>query len=109
MKNLVRVVFIYIFLNSILRTQVLHGQPLNGFKPKKELVAIIDSSLDQSVRQYEFLMQHLPKDRLPLSFAGNQFLTSGIYAWTSGYYPGKGTSEIGLKVRQRRLCKENAL
>jgi unsaturated chondroitin disaccharide hydrolase len=65
-----------------------HAQPSGTKKPKNDLAIIIDSSLQQSVRQYRQLIKQLPRDRLPVSFAKDQLLTSGIHAWTSGFYPG---------------------
>jgi len=57
-------------------------------KPGKGLLKKIDQSLNQAAGQYTFLMQKLPADKFPRSFEDDKLLTSGIYAWTSGFYPG---------------------
>lgn len=67
---------------------VTTAQEKNDLKPKKSLLKTIDQSLNQSVKQYKFMMQQLPADKFPKSFADGQLLTSTIHAWTSGFYPG---------------------
>ena len=57
-------------------------------KPNRRLLKTIDESLSQSARQYEFMMTQLPADKFPKSFDEGKLLTSGIHAWTSGFYPG---------------------
>src|SRR5690606_13199419 len=47
-----------------------------------------DQSLNNAVEQYKYLREILPDGHLPKSFEDGKLLTSGVYAWTSGFYPG---------------------
>jgi len=49
---------------------------------------MVDSCLSQSVEQYKFLMNSLPKDKLPRTFQDGKLMTVTEYAWISGFYPG---------------------
>jgi hypothetical protein len=51
---------------------------------------LVHDDLAFAEKQYTFLMQHLPPDKLPRTFdsATGKILTSGPRAWTSGFYSG---------------------
>lgn len=57
-------------------------------KPKAALLKKIDQSLDGSVKQYRYLMDHLPDGQLPRTYENGKLQTVGIHAWISGFYPG---------------------
>jgi unsaturated chondroitin disaccharide hydrolase len=61
-----------------------------AFKPKKDLVAIIDKNLADAGKQYLVLKSTLTDDRFPKTFypATGKSETSGSGWWCSGFYPG---------------------
>ncbi|TZF83301.1 glucuronyl hydrolase [Pedobacter sp. BS3] len=64
------------------------AQQKNELKPLKAVLKTVNQSLSQSVKQYMFLAKELPQDKFPRSYENGWLLTSGIHAWTSGFYPG---------------------
>lgn len=62
----------------------------NSLKPEKELLKIVDNSLEQCSLQYRHLMQQLPVDRFPVTYyaKSNKHVTSGSEPWVGGFYPG---------------------
>jgi unsaturated chondroitin disaccharide hydrolase len=84
-RNLLSVICLLV-LNTL--PMLVLAQQKGHLKPEAGLLKNIDLSLQQSAKQYELMMQQLPQGKLPRSYENGQFLTSGAYAWTSGFYPG---------------------
>lgn len=68
---------------------MLNAQSKQNFKPKPEILKLIDQNFKDADKQYKVLMQHVPADSIPESF--NHDGTWKIQAnkgWTAGFYPG---------------------
>lgn len=85
-KGIVSRVLSVVILSLVSASLIMAQQ--TDLKPTKRLLKTIDQSLSQSAKQYEFMMTQLPADKFPKSFDDGKLLTSGIHAWTSGFYPG---------------------
>src|SRR5690606_22429230 len=57
---------------------------------KKSLLKTVEQRINESVRQYKFLMQGLAYDRFPVTYYEDkeQLVTSGSEPWVGGFYPG---------------------
>lgn len=61
----------------------------NKFKPKADLVNLIDRNLKDAAEQYKFLMRHVPADSLPETFErSGKWKSIPAKNWVSGFYPG---------------------
>lgn len=59
------------------------------FKPKPDLIKIINKNLKDADKQYQFLIAHTPADSLPRSFSNSgKWINSSSDYWTSGFVPG---------------------
>lgn len=80
--------------------------------PDNHFAGKIDKALQESVKQYEYLMQHLPADAFPRSFENGKLLTTGIHGWVSGFYPGtllylyEFSKEAALKQEADRKLRQ---
>lgn len=77
--------FLPLFLGEISCTTVKKN---SSVKHEGDLLKLIDTSLNESVNQYKFLMQKVPAGQLPRTFENGRLLTVSPYAWISGFYPG---------------------
>lgn len=67
--------------------------------------------LELAAAQYKGMMQLVPEDRMPRTFEEDSLFTSGIWWWTSGFYPGtlwylyesSGDKVLGAEARKRTL------
>src|SRR5258705_10982986 len=57
---------------------------------KKEMQKLVDENLQLAVKQYKYMQQLLPADKLPRSYDSvkNELIVSGSDWWCSGFYPG---------------------
>ena len=62
-------------------------QKLN-YKPKADLVKLIDKNLKDATAQYKVLMKNVPADSLPETFQYNRSKSTTAKNWVSGFYPG---------------------
>lgn len=66
--------------------KVQKGQQLTV---KKDLIQIIDNSIQKADKQYKYFMQQIPADKFPRSLnKDGKLVTSGSEWWCSGFYPG---------------------
>jgi len=68
----------------------LKAQKRNALKPKSWLLKRIDKSLDESVKQYLYMIRQLPPERFPVTYyeKNKELFTSGPEPWLAGFYPG---------------------
>jgi unsaturated chondroitin disaccharide hydrolase len=62
-------------------------QKLN-YKPKADLVKLINKNLKDADAQYKVLMKNVPADSLPETFEKNRSKSTTPKNWVSGFYPG---------------------
>jgi unsaturated chondroitin disaccharide hydrolase len=82
----------------------------------KPLLTVIDSSLQNAVSQYKYLMAHVPPGVMPKTFLATKKLeTSNTSWWTSGFYPGSllylyeyshDTALLNESARRRQLLEK---
>jgi unsaturated chondroitin disaccharide hydrolase len=60
----------------------------NTFKPKADLVKLIDKNLKDAGAQYKVLMKNVPADSLPETFEKGRSKSITAKNWVSGFYPG---------------------
>ncbi len=91
------------FLNTGCKVRQI--QPL---KTKKDLVEVVDKSIQDGAKQYKYFMQQIPEGKLPRSLDKNgKLVTSGSDWWCSGFYP--GTLLYLSEATNDQLLKEEAL
>ncbi|GAB3907880.1 glycoside hydrolase family 88 protein [Mucilaginibacter boryungensis] len=64
------------------------AQVKNHFKPKPELVKLIDKNFIDGAKQYKILMKHVPADSLPNTYEKGKWVIIPSNNWVSGFYPG---------------------
>lgn len=66
------------------------GYAQNSFRSDKALLKTVKKSLQESSRQYHFLMQKLAEGRFPVTWYSKEdkLVTSGPEPWVGGFYPG---------------------
>src|SRR5690606_41222544 len=89
-------------VNSLIKKSLfLGGCFLLAFDPGTKLAAryvggssrsawddTVNLSLQESVKQYAYLSEQVPKDQLPRTYIDGQVMSVSPYAWRSGFYPG---------------------
>ena len=55
---------------------------------EKSIQQITQEVMERASIQYTNMASTLEKDRVPRSFSKNRLITSDIYWWCSGFYPG---------------------
>jgi unsaturated chondroitin disaccharide hydrolase len=83
----------YLFVTAIAACMVsplmLSAQRKTNFKPKPEILKLIDANLADAAVQYQFLMKHIATDSLPETFNKNgTWRSAPNKGWTSGFYIG---------------------
>lgn len=64
-------------------------QKKQNLEAKKDLVKVIDNSIQKADKQYKYFMQQIPADKFPRSLdKDGKLVTSGSGWWCSGFYPG---------------------
>jgi len=77
---------------------------------KKEMQKLVDENLQLAVKQYKYMQQLLPADKVPRSYDSlkKELIVSGTDWWCSGFYPGtlwylyKYTKDESLKTEAIR-------
>src|SRR5574340_1692583 len=74
----------------ILLPGFLNAQKRNDLKPKVRLLRIVDKSLQESAKQYRFLIKGLGPGRFPVTYYATKkkLITTGSEPWVGGFYPG---------------------
>ncbi len=67
---------------------VSNAQQKLNYKPKTDLVKLIDKNLKDAAAQYKVLMKNVPADSLPETFQHNKPKSTTPKNWVSGFYPG---------------------
>jgi unsaturated chondroitin disaccharide hydrolase len=85
--------FKYIFNVAIAATIITplagNAQNKQNFKPKPEILKLINQNFKDADKQYKVLAQHIPADSLPETFNHDgTWKSSPNKGWTSGFYPG---------------------
>jgi unsaturated chondroitin disaccharide hydrolase len=91
MNRILKITFTCAFLlANILTVSTLKAQKRNTFKPKTDLLKIVEKSMNESAKQYPFLITKLADDRFPVTYYAdmNKLVTSGSEPWVGGFYPG---------------------
>ena len=57
-------------------------------KQKKSIRQITQEVMERASTQYINMASTLEKGKMPRSFSKNRLITSDIYWWCSGFYPG---------------------
>ncbi len=79
------------FLMALLfvNTLILQAQTKkNSWKPKADLVNLIDKQLDFAAAQYKILARNVPADSLPETYQYGRSKSISAKNWVSGFYPG---------------------
>jgi len=69
-------------------SMLLHAQQQTTLKPNKKLLKQFDACLQQSAKQYAYLMKDVADDQFPRTYENGKLMTVSPYGWTSGFYPG---------------------
>lgn len=75
------------FLLSFYPGTKLEAQYVGG-SSRSALDDTVNLSLQESVKQYTYLSEQVPKDQLPRTYIDGQVMSVSPYAWISGFYPG---------------------
>ena len=79
-KNTIGIIFLLFIISPLLSQRI----------SKKEMRRLVDENLQLAVKQYKYMQQLLPADKLPRSYdsVNKKLITSGSDWWCSGFYAG---------------------
>lgn len=85
--NIFKILAFITFLSALMVSSCGTTSKLT-YRPKQDMLQLIDRNLKDADAQYNFLMQRVPKDSLPISFQNGISLSTSNKNWVSGFYPG---------------------